>query len=399
MSKRTVYTKVTPLPAGVTRETVMETLHNHLEMIDLNPLVEERHPIKPPADATPEEFHCLWYSLTDRVSYLPGGLISGKVSYNACLHDLDRGLQTHCYAPMGLNIRGKWTLGGSLPGEPVAPVELGIGAPLTGLYLREDVDMKCNIMMTTFVKKTLRNAHARLVDRLVVKAQFEDNAIRNERLSKSSRIDTESQFSGSQITTDYSPSEYGNTFLEEGNVHRTSSHLSGQSGAPQLPVISTPEFWGLPSPEFRGRITEPAAQSTRLSTLTVQRPTHNRSFSEQRSQHLPYPDTDATHVEGHRASFSGSYVEPERPRLPYPESNAGTSQAERAPWQSPPSNRSTATEDLDIAFQEAAPVYHAYAQPSTTVELPSNEHQYGGAQTRNATYEGVPRVYGAAELA
>jgi hypothetical protein len=38
MSKRTVYTTVTPLPAGIIRETVMETLHNHLEMIDLNPL-------------------------------------------------------------------------------------------------------------------------------------------------------------------------------------------------------------------------------------------------------------------------------------------------------------------------------------------------------------------------
>jgi hypothetical protein len=400
MSKRTVYTTVTPLPSGITRETVMETLHNHLEMIDLNPLVEERHPIKPPSDATPEEFHCLWYSLTDRVSYLPGGLVSGKVSYNACFHDLDRGLQTHCYAPMGLNIKGKWTLGGSLPGEPVAPVELGIGAPLSGLYLREDVDMKCNIMMTGFVKKTLKNAHARLVDRLVIKAQFEDNAIRNERLSQSSRIDTRSHFSGSQATTDYSPSEYGDTFIEDGNIHRASSRFSVQSVAPQLPMISTPEFRGLGSPEFRGRVIEPAAQSQRPSTLTVQAPNHARSFSEQRSsQYLSYPDIDATNVQGHRASFSGSYVEPERPRLPYPESTLGSPEAERAPWQNPPSNRHTSTEDLDVAFQQAAPAYHGYAQTAVSVELPSNEHQYGGGRTRNAPYEGIPRVYGAAELA
>lgn len=76
MSKKTFFTTVTPLPVGITRETVMETLRNHVEMIDLNPLVEERHPIKPPANASPEEFHCQWYSLTDRVSYLPGGYVS-----------------------------------------------------------------------------------------------------------------------------------------------------------------------------------------------------------------------------------------------------------------------------------------------------------------------------------
>jgi hypothetical protein len=170
MSKRSVFTTLTPLPAGISRQTVMETLRTHTEMIDLNPLVEERHSIKPPPNATPEEYHCLWYLLTDRISYLPG-MMSGKVSYNCCFHDLENGLQTHCYAPLGLNIKGKWTLGGSLPGEPVAPVELGVGAPLQGLWLREDVDMKCNIMMTSFVKKTLRKAHSHLVERLLVKAQ------------------------------------------------------------------------------------------------------------------------------------------------------------------------------------------------------------------------------------
>jgi hypothetical protein len=36
MSKRTVFTTVTPLPLGVSRATVLETLHGHLEMIDLN---------------------------------------------------------------------------------------------------------------------------------------------------------------------------------------------------------------------------------------------------------------------------------------------------------------------------------------------------------------------------
>jgi hypothetical protein len=407
MSKRTVFTTVTPLPAGITRETVMETLHNHLEMIDLNPLVEERHPIKPPSEASPEEFYCLWYSLTDRVSYLPGGLASGRVSYNACFHDLDRGLQTHCYAPMGLNIKGKWTLGGSLPGEPVAPVELGIGAPLSGLYLREDVDMKCNIMMTPFVKKTLKGAHSRLVDRLVVKAQFEDHAIRNEQLSQSSLLQTQSRFSGSQAAADYSPSDYGDAraSIEDGSIHSASSRFSHQSVAPQLPAISNPEF-RISSPDFRGRTNGfeiQAAQAAHPASLTVRRASHVRSLSEQRPQ-APYPDYYDTNAPPARAASSGSsYDASERPPserqpLPYPESTASTPRAARASWQSPPSNHNASMEELDIAFTEAAPAYHDYAT-APSMELPANDRQYGGGRRGDRTYDGVPRVYGAAELA
>jgi hypothetical protein len=102
MSKRTTFTTITPLPQGTTREAVMEFFRSHVEMIDLNPLVTERHPIKPPQHATPEEFHCIWYSITDKISYLPGGLANGAVTYMAAFHDLPHGLQTHCYAPAGL---------------------------------------------------------------------------------------------------------------------------------------------------------------------------------------------------------------------------------------------------------------------------------------------------------
>ncbi len=42
MSKRTVFTTITPIPAGLIRDTVM-TLRNHLEMIDVNPLVVEHY--------------------------------------------------------------------------------------------------------------------------------------------------------------------------------------------------------------------------------------------------------------------------------------------------------------------------------------------------------------------
>ncbi|KAK0124659.1 hypothetical protein ONS95_009605 [Cadophora gregata] len=177
---KTLFTTITPLPAGVSRETVLETLHDHLEMIDLNPAHTERHRINPPPEATPEEYHCTWYQITDTISYLPG--YKGKVSFKACFHDLANGLQNHVYAPMGLDIKEKWTLGGNMPGEPVMPAEIGIGAPISGLYLREDVEMKCNFLMTRFVRKTLKDALATLVARLVVKAQLQEAAEANKRL-------------------------------------------------------------------------------------------------------------------------------------------------------------------------------------------------------------------------
>lgn len=144
MSKRTTFTNVTPLPAGVSREAALGFLHDHEAMIDLNPLVIERHRLpEPPAYAPDDEraspeaggAGCTWWSMTDMITYLPG--IKGELTYAAAFLDLRHGLQTHVYAPMGTDIRNRWTLGGTLPGEPVEPVELGLGAPHQGLYIRE----------------------------------------------------------------------------------------------------------------------------------------------------------------------------------------------------------------------------------------------------------------------
>lgn len=175
MSKRTVFTTVTPLPPNITREVVVNFLHDHEEMIDLNPLVKERHPIPPPPHASPDELNCQWFSLTDKISYLPGGLVTGDVTYTCAFHDLPDGVQTHCYAPAGLTIRDKWSVGGSLPGEIPQPSELGLNLPPIGLYIREDVNMKCNVFMAGFVKKTLKKSHAALVDRLKIKAEIASN--------------------------------------------------------------------------------------------------------------------------------------------------------------------------------------------------------------------------------
>lgn len=172
MGKKTVFTNITPLPPNVSREVAIAMLHNHDEMIELNPLVIEHHPIQTPRDAAKDEFlDCAWQEMTDRIALLPGGVANRRVTYRGCFHNTPTGLQTHVYAPMGLDIRERWTIGGSLPGEPDEPRELGLTLPRKGLYLREDGEMRCNMLMTNFVRKNLDNSHKTLVERILAKAE------------------------------------------------------------------------------------------------------------------------------------------------------------------------------------------------------------------------------------
>jgi hypothetical protein len=350
-------------------------------------LVEERHPIKPPPEATAEEYHCQWYSLTDRVSYLPGGLITGKVSYSACFHDLPNGLQTHCYAPMGLNIKGKWTLGGSLPGEPVEPVELGLGAPVSGLYLREDVDMKCNIMMTSFVKKTLKKAHSHLVDRLLVKAQIEDAADRNRRINEKSLSSIRHQYSGS---TQNSPSsDYGDeqSMIEQGRDPGT------YSGAPQIPPLQqSPSFShrGPDSPDFRDK-------TKRDESL------YPRTLSERSS--TASNDGSATGTGASMTGGSGNI----HGRISYHERPN-----QRVSWQNltkshtpPPSLRTPpAPKNAESAFQtrQQHQPYHAQSYPASSQEPTCGGQQQEFYAELDSTPVPVPQTYhapanpGAAEL-
>ncbi|OAA60781.1 hypothetical protein ISF_05820 [Cordyceps fumosorosea ARSEF 2679] len=180
MPKQSTFTTVTPLPAGMTRQAAIDFLQDHEAMIDLNPLVTDRRrlPSAPPS-APADEHRCAWYEVTDRIAYLPGGLASGSVRYRCAFLDLAGiGLQTHCYAPMGVDLRTRWSVGGSEPGEPREPRELGLhgdgdGArllPPDGLYLREDTELRCGVVMTAFVKRTLRCSHRKLAERLAQRA-------------------------------------------------------------------------------------------------------------------------------------------------------------------------------------------------------------------------------------
>ncbi|MCJ1395013.1 hypothetical protein MMC18_007894 [Xylographa bjoerkii] len=242
MSKRSLFTTVTPIPPGITRECIMSFLYTHTEMIDLNPLVTERHPTRAPPHASPEEAHCQWYSITDKVQYIPGGVASGKVTYTGCFHNLPTGIQTHCFAPMGLNIKSKWSLGGNLPGEPKVVQELGVGIPKEGLWLREDVDMKCNLLMIGFVKKVFRKAHLTLVDRLVEKAHILEANAHNE------AIEQASVYSRSPSSPGYQPSHQGAPSVRSMTQSDTSRHPSYQSIDPYPNFYPPPSYNQNPLP-------------------------------------------------------------------------------------------------------------------------------------------------------
>ncbi|KAM3440833.1 hypothetical protein MY4824_001960 [Beauveria thailandica] len=174
MPKTSKLTSVTPLPAGMTRQAAVRFLQDHAAMIDLNPLVTARHRIPAPSSAPPDEAACAWWAVTDRIAYLPGGLATGSVSYRCVFLDLPGvGLQTHCYAPLGVDLRTRWSVGGGGSGGSGGSAP-GIGDdasdPTAGLFLCEDTELRCSVIMTAFVKKTLKGAHKRLVESLAQRA-------------------------------------------------------------------------------------------------------------------------------------------------------------------------------------------------------------------------------------
>jgi hypothetical protein len=179
MRKKINYTNITPIPSHIPRQLAIDILQSHGEVIELSPLVTGYEGIKAPRDAPSDEFYATWYEISQRIQYIPGigKLGSGSIKFKGCFHDMPWGLQTHVYAPAGVDLRNKWQICGNQPGEPIEPRELGIGAPPDGLYLREDIEIKCNVTMVNFVKKENKAASKTLVDRLIKKAELLDAGV------------------------------------------------------------------------------------------------------------------------------------------------------------------------------------------------------------------------------
>ncbi|KAH8690518.1 hypothetical protein BGW36DRAFT_328352, partial [Talaromyces proteolyticus] len=221
MKKKEIYTNITPLPSFIPRQLVLSILHSHSEIITLNPLVLSHHPIKAPRDAPAEEYYSTWYEIIERIQYVPGAgkIGSGKISFNGCFHDVPWGVQTHIYAPMGIDLRHNYRVAGNQPGEPPEHRELGINAPAEGLYLREDIEIRCNFTMTGFVKSTLKSATKVLVDRLIKKAELLDAGVLKAMMDQGGKLKTVNPADRSntlkdepQLSPMYSPPQYQHAF-------------------------------------------------------------------------------------------------------------------------------------------------------------------------------------------
>lgn len=73
-------------------------------------------------------------------------------------------------------------MGGSLPGEHKEPADPRFKAPREGLYIREEVKMTCSSLLLSFVKKTFKDSHSQLVEKLVERAHILESNLANERL-------------------------------------------------------------------------------------------------------------------------------------------------------------------------------------------------------------------------
>lgn len=106
---------------------------------------------------------------------------SGKISFNGCFHDMPWGLQTHIYAPLNIDLKNRYRIAGNQPGvEPPEQLEIGLsslGAPSDGLYLRDDVEIKCNVGLVSFVKAQLKAASKEMVSRIIKKAELLDAGV------------------------------------------------------------------------------------------------------------------------------------------------------------------------------------------------------------------------------
>ncbi|KAH7324248.1 hypothetical protein B0I35DRAFT_423789 [Stachybotrys elegans] len=182
LRKKEVYTVVTPIPSFIPRQLAIDILHSHSEVITLNPLVLEHKAIPAPQNAAADEYYSTWYEISERIQFVPGmgKMGSSRISFNGCFHDMPWGLQTHIYAPMGVDLRNRYRIAGNQPGEPPEVREIGLenlGAPADGLYLREDIEIKCNLTMVSFVKAQCKAASKEMVQRIIKKAELLDSGV------------------------------------------------------------------------------------------------------------------------------------------------------------------------------------------------------------------------------
>lgn len=223
LRKKDIFTVITPIPGFIPRQLAIDILHSHAEVITLNPLVLSHKAIPAPHNAETDEYYSTWYEITERIQFLPGvgKLGASIIKFNGCFHDMPWGLQTHIYAPMNVDLRNKYCIAGNQPGVELPEVpEIGLkslGVPSDGLYLREDIEIKCNVTVMSFVKSQLKKAGGEMVSRIIKKAELLDAGVLQamiedgmlKTINPADRSNLVRSPLASPTTLDYSPSVTG----------------------------------------------------------------------------------------------------------------------------------------------------------------------------------------------
>ncbi|KAK8044455.1 hypothetical protein PG993_004479 [Apiospora rasikravindrae] len=189
LKKKEVFTIITPIPGFIPRALAIDILHAHKDKFGFPRRrarkLSNMRLFTAPRDAPADEYYSTWYEITERIQYIPGlgRLGSGTISFNGCFHDMPWGLQSHIYvgSPANVDLRNKYRIAGNQPGvEPPEPQEMGLaslGAPKDGLYLHEDIEIRCNFAMVSFVKAQLKAASKEMVNRFIKKAELLDAGV------------------------------------------------------------------------------------------------------------------------------------------------------------------------------------------------------------------------------
>lgn len=147
----------TTLPSTVSRQAALSLLHDHEAMMDLNPLVLWHRPTAAPGGTPAAEADWAWFTVADGLVRRPGGgRALGQLRYLCGFADAPDGLQTHSLAPLGVELRGRWTV---------------VAGPDAALSLREAVELRCCWLLAGAVRRTLKRAHAGLVRRIIARAE------------------------------------------------------------------------------------------------------------------------------------------------------------------------------------------------------------------------------------
>jgi hypothetical protein len=396
--KKEIFTVITPIPSFIPRQLAIDILHSHSEVITLNPLVLEHKPISAPRDAQADEFYSTWYEITERIQYIPGmgKMGSGTIKFNGCFHDMPWGLQTHIYAPMNVDLRNKYRIAGNQAGvEPPEQPEIGLkalGAPADGLYLREDIEIKCNVAVISFVKGQLQKAGKEMVARIIKKAELLDAGV------------LQGMIENGKLKT-MNPSDRTNTIK---SPIPSPTQLYHQPGTPRIPSPMTPSVpYQVPRPQSHmpgynrsspagsqahsyqqaqeyvphnsqqfAPMELPASEPHVIPATAIEMPGDYEYYHPQPSPGLaPHPPGTPSSLSQRRDSTRSAASEPSRFNSPDPSQSGRWSSTDFQSQQSQNQSRPTSLASSDSGFRSPGLDHKGFASDLATHNETSEEHR------------------------